>query len=54
MAAFQGGRASLIGVAGLAAEARTLLGALEIGTDGVLLRTDSPAEVSSAVMAVMP
>ena len=45
MAAFQGQPATLFGVAKTARDARILLEALEIGTDGVVLRTDDAAEV---------
>lgn len=38
-------RATLLAAAGDAASGRVMLEALEAGTDGVLLRTDSPAEV---------
>lgn len=31
-------------------DARVLLEALEIGTDGIVLRTEDPAEVSSALL----
>lgn len=45
VAAFQQGNAKLIGTAGNADDARVMLEALEIGTAGVLLRTDDPLQV---------
>ena len=45
VAAFQGQPASLFGVAKSAKDARILLEALEVGTDGVLLRTNDAQEV---------
>lgn len=44
VAAFQGQPATLFGVAKSARDAKILLEALEIGTDGVVLRTDDAAE----------
>ena len=46
VASFQGKAATLFGVANTSQDARTLLEALEIGTDGVVLRSNEPAEVS--------
>ncbi len=40
----QGSGASLLPVVTSAADARVMLEALEAGTDGAVLRTDSPAE----------
>lgn len=44
VAAFQGKPARLLGRAASAADARVLLEALEVGTAGVVLQPDSPAE----------
>jgi 3-dehydroquinate synthase class II len=41
----QGKRAKLLATAKTAADARLMLEALESGTDGVVLRTEDPAEV---------
>ena len=49
MASFQGKVATLFGVANSSQDARTLLEALEIGTDGVVLRSNDPTEVSGNV-----
>lgn len=54
MAAFQGRPATLLGVAKTATDARILLEALEIGTDGVVLRTNNPAEVSLSSSSSKP
>ncbi|KIZ04553.1 hypothetical protein MNEG_3403 [Monoraphidium neglectum] len=45
VAAFQAGSAKLIGAATSADDARVMLEALEVGTAGVLLRTEDPSEV---------
>ena len=45
MAAFQGQPATLFGVAKSARDTRILLEALEVGTDGVVLRTNDAQEV---------
>lgn len=45
VAAFQGKRGKLFGIAHTAKDAQVLLEALEVGTDGVVLSTDDPAEV---------
>lgn len=47
VAAFQSSRARLMAAAGTADEARAMLGALQKGTAGVLLRTNSAEEVQS-------
>lgn len=49
VATFQGQPATLFGVARSADDAKVLLKALEVGTDGVVLRTDSPAEVTTVL-----
>ncbi len=45
VAAFQDSGAALLGAAASASSARVMLEALEVGTAGVLLRTDDAAEV---------
>jgi 3-dehydroquinate synthase class II len=45
VAAFQSSAGQLLGVAASAADARVMLEALEVGTAGVLLRTEDPLEV---------
>lgn len=45
VAAFQGQPATLFGVAKSANDAKILLEALEVGTDGVVLRTNDAAQV---------
>ena len=51
VAAFQGNsRATLLAAAPDCAASRVMLEALEAGTDGVLLQTDSPAEVRDAAV----
>ena len=46
VAVFQVRDAQLFGVAKNSKDAQVLLGALEIGTDGILLRTQDPSQVS--------
>ena len=51
MAAYQRNpKATLLAAAPDAAAARVMLEALEAGTDGVLLRTESAAEVGAALI----
>lgn len=51
MAVAQAGPGRLLGVASSAADARVLLEALEVGTAGVLLRTEDPLQVSRTAAA---
>ncbi len=54
VAAFQApGAAKLLGTATSAADARVMLEALEVGTAGVVLQTDSTAEVGYQTVAHM-
>lgn len=47
VAAFQGSKGQLLALTTSAADARLMLEALEMGTAGVILRTDDPVEVTA-------
>ena len=53
VAAFQSGAAKLLGVATSASDAQVMLEALELGTAGVVLRTEDPLEVRMVSLHLM-